>query len=79
MLRAAIDLLQTLFGISNKKCIFTGSFFCSYLQFIYSLPVVIDWWAEPGSAWYRPYIIWLALIGVAIWLESRRGPNEFLI
>lgn len=40
-------------------------------------PVVIDWWAEPGGAWYRPYVIWLALIGVAIWLESRRGPNEF--
>lgn len=40
-------------------------------------PVVTEWWAEPGSTWYRPYIIWLALIGISIWLESRRGPNEF--
>jgi len=39
-------------------------------------PVVLDWWVEPGSAWYRPYLIWLALIGIAIWLESKRGPNE---
>lgn len=40
-------------------------------------PVVVDWWAEPGSAWYRPYAIWLAIIVLAFWLESRRGPNEF--
>lgn len=40
-------------------------------------PIVLDWWGEPGSAWYRPYLIWLALIGVAIWLESKRDPNEF--
>lgn len=40
-------------------------------------PVVVDWWADPEGAWYRPYLIWLALIGLAIWLESRRGPNEF--
>ena len=40
-------------------------------------PVIIDWWIAPGSVWYRPYLIWAAIIAVSIWLETRRGPNEF--
>lgn len=40
-------------------------------------PVIIEWWIDPHSVWYRPYIIWAVLIAVAIWLEARRGPNEF--
>ncbi|WP_369600903.1 hypothetical protein AAIA72_13870 [Hahella sp. SMD15-11] len=39
-------------------------------------PVIMDWWIEPGSAWYRPYLIWAGLIGVAIWLDRLRDPNE---
>ncbi len=40
-------------------------------------PTIIDWWIAPGSAWYRPYVIWAVLIAMSVWLESRRSPNEF--
>ena len=40
-------------------------------------PAIMDWWIEPGSAWYSPFLVWFALIGLAYWLESRRDPNEF--
>ncbi len=39
-------------------------------------PVIMDWWIAPGGAWYRPYVIWLAIIALAYWLERKRGPNE---
>lgn len=39
-------------------------------------PNIMNWWIEPGSAWYRPFLIWLALVGLALWLEIRRDPNE---
>jgi len=37
--------------------------------FLFS-PVIIDWWLEPTGAWYRPYAIWLILIGISIFLNS---------
>ena len=40
-------------------------------------PTIIDWWIAPDSAWYRPFVVWLALIALAFWLENRRDPNEF--
>lgn len=40
-------------------------------------PTLMDWWTEPGSVWYQPFLVWLALIGLAVWLERRRDPNEF--
>ena len=40
-------------------------------------PTLMDWWISPGSAWYQPFLVWLALIGLAVWLEKRRDPNEF--
>lgn len=40
-------------------------------------PNIMNWWIVPGSAWYRPFLIWLALVGLAFWLEVRRDPNEF--
>lgn len=40
-------------------------------------PVIMDWWIAPGSAWYRPYIIWALIIALAYWLEQKRGPHEF--
>ncbi|WP_190294953.1 hypothetical protein [Marinobacter sp. R17] len=40
-------------------------------------PNILDWWIEPGSAWYRPFIAWAGLIAVGFWLEWRRDPNEF--
>ena len=40
-------------------------------------PSIMDWWIAPGSSWYRPFLVWFALIGLAFWLEARRDPNEF--
>lgn len=40
-----------------------------FAVFLFS-PVIIDWWLEPTGAWYRPYAIWLILIGVSIFLNS---------
>jgi len=40
-------------------------------------PVILDWWILPGSAWYRPYVLWFAVIVMGMWLDYRRDPNEF--
>lgn len=40
-------------------------------------PIIVDWWVAPDSVWYRPYVIWALIIGVSMWLETHRGPNEF--
>ncbi len=32
-------------------------------------PVIIDWWLAPGGAWYRPFALWLILIGISVWLQ----------
>lgn len=28
-------------------------------------PTIIEWWSEGGTAWYRPYLIWLVLIALS--------------
>ena len=33
-------------------------------------------WIEPGSAWYRPYLLWLILIVVTFLLLSNRDADE---
>jgi hypothetical protein len=40
-------------------------------------PVIIDWWLAPNGAWYRPFAFWFFLIAIYIWVEMRRGPDEF--
>lgn len=39
-------------------------------------PVIMDWWIDPGSSWYRPYLIWFTIIVLAVWLEQRRDKHE---
>lgn len=46
------------------------------LSFYLFSPVIIDWWIEPAGAWYRPFLIWLALIVVSVWLEQQKGYDE---
>jgi hypothetical protein len=31
-------------------------------------PAIIEWWSEGGTAWCRPYLIWLAIIGLSFWV-----------
>ena len=40
-------------------------------------PVIIDWWLTPGGNWYRPFAIWLLLIIAQVWIDRRRGPDDF--
>ncbi len=39
-----------------------------FAGFLFS-PVIIDYWAATTGAWYRPFALWLILIGVSIWLQ----------
>ena len=40
-------------------------------------PVIIDWWLAPGGAWYHHFAFWFLLLAVSIWVDSKRGPDEF--
>ncbi|MEY1663038.1 hypothetical protein [Isoalcanivorax beigongshangi] len=35
-------------------------------------PAIIEWWSQGGDAWYRPYTMWLALIGLCYWIGKSR-------
>ncbi len=42
------------------------------------LPPLLDFWGNPGSYWFSPYLIWGAMI-VAAWLLQRhqqQGPDN---
>lgn len=39
-----------------------------FAGFLFS-PMIIDWWIEPAGAWYRPFALWLILIGFSVWLQ----------
>ncbi|WP_164488757.1 hypothetical protein [Amnimonas aquatica] len=39
-------------------------------------PVIIDWWSDGGSAWYRPYMVWGVLIALAFWVTRSRDLND---
>lgn len=39
-------------------------------------PAIIEWWSEGGTAWYRPYLIWLGLIVVSFWFARSRDIDD---
>lgn len=39
-------------------------------------PVLMGGWSEPGTAWYRPFVIWGGLIALTLWLEQKRKLDE---
>jgi len=40
-------------------------------------PTLLSWVMQPGSAWYRPFIIWALVIVVAFVLQQdRKSRNE---
>ncbi|MDI5933285.1 hypothetical protein QLQ85_01975 [Halomonas sp. M4R5S39] len=39
-------------------------------------PLLMSGWANPGVAWYRPFLIWGVLIALTVWLEQKRKLDE---
>lgn len=39
-------------------------------------PLLMSGWGTPGVAWYRPFVIWSALIALTLWLEQKRHLDE---
>jgi len=39
-------------------------------------PTLFTWMVNPNGAWYRPYIIWVVVIVIAYFLQSRTTPND---
>ena len=39
-------------------------------------PIIMDWWHDTQSSWYRPFAIWLVLILIYVWLNHTRGNDE---
>ncbi len=40
-------------------------------------PALMQWWIDAGDAWYRPFMIWLLLIGLTFWIARSRDLDEF--
>ena len=41
-----------------------------------AFPVITDWLTSDYSAWYRPYVIWSAIIAFTWWGNRSRQPDE---
>lgn len=44
-----------------------------FLMFL--LPAVDQWFYDAQAGWYRPYLIWLAFIGITVWVQYSRDNN----
>lgn len=40
-------------------------------------PSIQEWINQGGTAWYRPYIIWLGAIVLVYWSQRRSSTDEF--
>ncbi len=45
--------------------------------FLVFLPLIDHWVWQTDSAWYRPYLLWLAAVLAAWWNQRSRYRNEF--
>jgi len=46
------------------------------LTFVFS-PTLQDWVLTGGSAWYRPYLVWIGLIAFIYWSQRGKASDEF--
>ena len=44
----------------------------SYLIFLLS----VDWLSQPGGAWYRPFVICIAVIGIAAFCHREHNSDD---
>lgn len=40
-------------------------------------PAIMDWWTANTHPWYRPYLLWLTLIGLTFLLQGRRDADSY--
>lgn len=40
-------------------------------------PAIMNWWTANADPWYRPYILWLVLIGLTVLLQGRRDADSY--
>ncbi|MEX2963720.1 hypothetical protein [Microbulbifer sp. TYP-18] len=45
------------------------------VSYVFS-PTVFTWLINPAGAWYRPFILWLLLILLAVVVQMRRNTSE---
>lgn len=39
-------------------------------------PSAFTWMVDPGGTWYRPYLIWAAIIAVTFAMQSGGNPSD---
>jgi hypothetical protein len=39
-------------------------------------PTAFGWMIDPAGAWYRPYLIWAAIVAATFLLQARAPANE---
>jgi len=44
--------------------------------FLIFSPAIEQWVFHSGTAWYRPYPIWLVIVVAAYWNQRTRHPDE---
>ncbi len=40
-------------------------------------PIIVEWWSASGTAWYRPFAVWAAVIAVSYWIGRSRDLDGF--
>jgi len=46
------------------------------IGFYLAVPLLLDWWLQPGAPWSRPFIIWLVLIFLSWLIDMRRSHQD---
>jgi hypothetical protein len=39
-------------------------------------PAFLEWWSDGGIVWYRPFAVWLVLIGLSFWIGRNRDKTN---
>lgn len=39
-------------------------------------PVIINWRSDELIVWYKPFVVWIVLIGLAFWVARSRDIND---
>lgn len=40
-------------------------------------PAIMEWWIDQTSLWYRPYLLWLALIVLTWALKGKADADNY--